>query len=108
MKLGLGVLEPVQRFGRVRDQREPEACRNADDLKCDDGVTHRQRIDPIIGSKSDDQRPGELVLQRESCQGAIALPDLMATGGANLRADVLAFVADGATWTGLGQKHVTS
>ena len=95
--------EGVERVSATRNEREPEAGGDADDVKCDDGVRRGQLMDRIIRGKSDDQRTPELVLQRESRKGPIALLDLLSAPGTDLCADVFAFVDDGALRTGLGQ-----
>ena len=100
---GLDVPEGVERVSGTRNEREPEAGGDADDVKCDDGVRRGQLMDRIIRGKSDDQRTPELVLQRESRKGPIALLDLLSAPGTDLCADVFAFLNDGAIWTGLGQ-----
>ena len=102
-RLDLSVPEGVERPRRTRNEREPEAGGDADDVKCDDGVRRGQLMDRIIRGKPDDQRTPELVLQRESRKGPIALLDLLSAPGADLDADVFAFVDDDAISTGLGQ-----
>ena len=102
-RFGFSMPEGVERVSGTRNEREPEAGGDADDVKCDDGVRRGQLMDRIIRGKSDDQRTPELVLQRKSRKGAIALLDVLGASWADPSADVFAFVDDVAIWTGLGQ-----